>query len=168
MPWLRFAAAVCLIVPGYSTAGASLSCARRRRLHFDIPGVVARIASICGFGSCTAFNRARRNCSRIPALNPRMVRFKLVIKKTGTDSILGKFRGAYATNCWRPNRNMRAWYSLRLNSTRSVLFSKGYKSNDESPLSQQGMPSCANSRSWKHHPPRLLQDYLGKSPSIPL
>jgi trehalose 6-phosphate synthase/phosphatase len=38
-----------------------------------------------------------------------------MLRKRNPDATIGFF-GASAINCWRPNRNMRAWYSLRLNS----------------------------------------------------
>jgi hypothetical protein len=56
---------------------------------------------------------------------------------------------ASAINCWRPNRNLRAWHSLRLNSRPSVIISKVSRSNEESLLSKQAMPARANKRGWK-------------------
>ena len=78
------------------------------------------------------------------------------------------FRGATAIKCWRLRRNLRAWYSLRLNSRPSALPSTGSRSNEESQMSKQGLPQHSKSRSWKHHPLRILQSQVWKAPSIPL
>ena len=93
---------------------------------------------------------------RVAAVLPPALRQMEIEKLPGAD--VKSLAGASAINCWRPNRNMCAWYSLRLNSRLLFLLSKVSGSNEESQLPKQGMPACANSRGWKHHPPRLLQD----------